>query len=123
MTISKSVRIAFATMAFALVAVASGHAWGYSHENKITFSRPVALPGVVLPAGSYTFDVASPTALDVVVVRNSKTGAVLYMGFTNTVSRPRNLSMNTPVTFGEATADQPRPIAVWYEIDGPLGHQ
>ena len=123
MTNRKSVRIGLAAMALALLVTASGHAWGFTHENRLTFSRPVALPGVVLPAGSYTFDVASPTALDVVVVRNSKTGAVLYMGFTNTVSRPRNLSMNTPVTFGEATADQPRPIAAWYEIDGPLGHQ
>ena len=123
MTNWKSVRIGLAAAAFALLVTASGHAWGFTHENRLTFSRPVALPGVVLPAGSYVFDVASPTALDVVVVRNPKTGAVLYMGFTNTVSRPRNLSMNTPVTFGEATAGQPRPIAAWYEIGGPLGHQ
>ena len=123
MTISKSVRIAVATMAFALVAVASGHAWGYSHENKITFSRPVALPGVVLPAGSYSFDVASPTALDVVVVRSADSRKVFYMGFTNDVTRPRNMSPNAPITFGEASANEARPIAVWYPIGDSLGHQ
>lgn len=123
MTKSKSLKIAVATLALALVAAASGHAWGFSHENRLTFSRPVALPGVVLPAGQYTFNVASPTALDVVVVRETKTSKVLYMGFTNTVDRPRTLSTNTPVTFGEAPANEPRPIATWYEIGGRMGHQ
>jgi len=87
------------------------------------FSRPVALPGVVLPAGEYLFDVASPTALDVVVVRSPKSGKMFYMGFTNTVERPRGQSTNTPITFGEAPANEARPIAAWYEIGGRMGHQ
>jgi len=123
MTNRKSVRIGLAAAALALLVAASGHAWGIPHENTLTFSRPVALPGVVLPAGSYTFDVASPTALDVVVVRNPKTGHVLYMGFTTTVTRPRNMSKETPIVFGEAAANEARPIATWYEIGQPIGHQ
>ena len=83
----------------------------------------MSLPGVVLPAGSYSFDVASPTAIDVVVVRETKTAKVLYMGFTRTVERPRNMSSNAPITFAEAPANQPRPIATWYEIGKPTGHQ
>jgi len=123
MTNSKSLKIALATGALALLVAASGHAWGFSHENRLTFSRPVALPGVVLPAGEYSFDVASPTALDVVVVRNQRSGKVLYMGFTNTVQRPRNMSANAPIAFGEAPANEPRPISTWYEIGNSTGHQ
>jgi hypothetical protein len=123
MTNRKSVRIALAAAALALLVAASGHAWGIPHENQLTFSRPVALPGVVLPAGSYSFDVASPTALDVVVVRNPQTGKVFYMGFTTTVERPRNMSKDTPIVFGEANANEARPIATWYEIGQPIGHQ
>lgn len=123
MTNSKSLRIAVATAVLALMVTASGHAWGYGHENRLTFSRPVALPGVVLPAGEYWFDVASPTALDVVVVRSPKSGKVFYMGFTNTIERPRNQSSSTPIAFGEAPANEPRPIAAWYEIGGTMGHQ
>ena len=119
----KSVRIAVACAALALIVTASAHAWGFSHENRLTFSRPVALPGIVLPAGSYTFDVASPTALDVVVVRSTGSGKVLYMGFTNTVTRPRNMSSNAPIVFGEAPASEARPISTWYEIGGKTGHQ
>jgi hypothetical protein len=123
MTNSKLLKIAVATAVLALTVAASGHAWGYGHENRISFSRPVTLPGVVLPAGEYSFDVASPTALDVVVVRSHKTGQVFYMGFTNTVERPRSQSSSTPIAFGEAPANQPRPIAAWYEIGGTMGHQ
>ena len=119
----KSVRIAVACAALALIVAASAHAWGLNHENKLTFSRPVALPGIVLPAGSYTFDVASPSALDVVVVRSTGSGKVLYMGFTNTVTRPRNMSANAPIVFGEAPANEARPISTWYEIGSHTGHQ
>ena len=122
MTKSKSVRIAFATVALALVAVAA-HAWGFSHENKLKFTRPVALPGIVLPAGTYSFDVASPTALDVVVVRSGDRGKVFYMGFTRTVSRPKHMSAQTPIALGEAAANEPPPIAAWYEIGDTTGHE
>jgi hypothetical protein len=120
----KTLNIALATVALALTAAASSHAaWGYTHENRLRFSQPVALPGVVLPAGEYSFDVASPTALDVVVVRDPKTARVFYMGFTRTVLRPRNMSANAPITFGEAPANAPRPISTWYEIGDTTGHQ
>ena len=122
MTKSKSVRIVFATVALALVAAAA-HAWGFNHENKLKFSRPVALPGIVLPAGTYSFDVASPTALDVVVVRNASRDRVYYMGFTRTVSRPNHMSPQTPVAFGEASANEAPPIAAWYEIGEATGHE
>jgi len=122
MTKSKSVRIAFATVALALVAAAA-HALGFNHENKLKFSRPVALPGIVLPAGTYSFDVASPTALDVVVVRNASRDKVYYMGFTRTVSRPKHMSAQAPVAFGEASANEAPPIAAWYEIGETTGHE
>jgi hypothetical protein len=122
MTNSKSIGIALGTVALALVMAASGQA-GFGHQNTLTFNRPVALPGVVLAAGSYSFDVASPTALDVVVVRNSKSGKALYMGFATTITRPRGMATNAPIAFGEAPANEARPIAAWYEIGSTTGHQ
>ena len=124
MTKRKTLKIALVTVALALMAAASSHAaWGYNHENRLRFSQPVALPGLVLPAGEYSFNVASPTALDVVVVRDPKTSRVFYMGFTRTVSRPRTMSTNASITFGEAPANAPRPISTWYEIGDTTGHQ
>jgi hypothetical protein len=124
MTRRKSLMITGAAVAFALMVAASSNAgWGYGHENRLRFSRPVALPGVVLPAGEYSFNVASDTALDVVVVRSPTTGKVFYMGFTNTVIRPRHIPAAMPITFGEAPANAPKPISTWYEIGDTLGHQ
>jgi len=123
MTIWDKVRIGLLTAALGLVVAASGHAY-VGHENQLTFARPVALPGVVLPAGTYSFElVDSRASLDLVVVRNRTQTKVFYMGFTNPVRRPEGMSTSTPVTFAEAPANQPRPIAVWYEIGDSLGHQ
>jgi len=122
MTRRMAIRMGLAAVALTCVAAAA-QALGFSHENKLKFNRPVALPGVVLPAGTYSFDVASPTALDVVVVRSANRDKLYYMGFTRTVSRPRHMSSQTPVAFGEAAANEAPPIATWYEIGDSIGHE
>ena len=45
------------------------------------------------------------------------------MGFTQTVSRPRTMSKDAPIAFGEASANEARPISTWYEIGNSTGHQ
>ena len=122
MTRRMALRMALAAVALTCV-TAAAQAWGFSHENTLKFTRPVALPGVVLPAGTYSFDVASPTALDVVVVRGADRGKVFYMGFTRTISRPRKMSSAIPVVFGEASANEAPPIAAWYEVGDTTGHE
>jgi hypothetical protein len=119
----KAIRIACGTVAVGLLVAASGHAFGVAHENNLTFSRPVALPGVVLPAGSYSFDLVSQSSLDVVIVRDKARTKTFYMGFTNLVQRPAGMSKTAPITFGEASANEPPPIAAWYEIGDSLGHE
>ena len=123
MKYSKSVRIALGAAALAVLVAGSSDAY-VNHENQLTFSRPVALPGVVLPAGSYSFDlVDSKSSLDVVIVRNRARTKVFYMGFTNLVQRPKGMSEDVPVTFAEARASEARPIATWYEVGNSIGHQ
>src|SRR5258705_4101146 len=101
MTSWKSVRIGVAAAAIAIMVTGSVMALGVNHENRLTFNRPVALPGVVLPAGTYSVDVADTSmALDVVVVRNTARTKRFYMGFTNQVRRPAGMSPNTQVTVG-----------------------
>jgi hypothetical protein len=123
MKYSKSVRIALGAAALAVLVAGSSDAF-VNHENQVTFSKPVALPGVVLPAGAYSFDlVDSKSSLDVVIVRNSARTKVFYMGFTNLVRRPNGMPEDLPVTFAEARANDARPIATWYEIGRSIGHQ
>jgi hypothetical protein len=120
----KTMRIACVTVAVGVLVAASSHAYGVGHKNHLTFNRPVALPGVVLPAGTYTFDLAdSNSALDIVIVRDAVRSKVMYLGFANTVERPRAMPTNTALTFHEAPANEPPPIAAWYEIGDSLGHE
>ena len=117
----RSVRIGCAAIALALMVAGSGMAGGVLHENKLTFSRPVALPGIVLPPGKYSFDVMN-SALDVVVVRDADRTKTFYMGFTIPLSRPKGMSPNAMVTLGEAPANEAQPITAWYEMGTTTGH-
>jgi hypothetical protein len=119
-SIRKSVCIGSAAVALAFMLTGSVGAFS-NHENKLTFNRAVALPhGIVLPAGTYSFDVASDIALDVVVVRNAR--KVLYMGFADRVSRPAGMSSDTSIVLGEASSNQAPPITTWYEVGSRDGH-
>ena len=60
--------IAFAAIAMGLATVASTHAdVETSRTQYLTFTRPVALPGVTLKSGTYIFELADPDAAPDVV--------------------------------------------------------
>ena len=123
MTKSNSVRISLTAAAVVLVCAATTRAY-MGHENKLTFSQPVSLPGITLPAGSYSFDIAdSSSNLDIVVVKNAARTKTYFQGFTQTVSRPKGLPANAVVTFGERAANAPMPIDTWYPVGQTIGHQ
>ena len=112
-------------VAILVLATTSGHAITLSpstHINYLTFSQPVPLPGVTLPAGTYHFELGLAGTHPYVVGVTNKRGQPFYMGFTLEVPRPRGMSNSRLVDFGEAVAGAPAPIAVWYPIDSPSGH-
>ena len=121
----KRVLTAFGAVILGLLVVASSEAWGTgSKTSRLTFSGPFALPGVSLPAGVYTFELADPsTNLDIVRVVSRDRAKVYYMGFTEAVRRPANLSADRMLVFGEAPAGSPPPIAAWYPQNESIGHQ
>jgi hypothetical protein len=90
--------------------------------NYLTFSGPVALPGVTLSAGTYVFERAVATNPDVVVVRNAERSQVLYLGSTMRASRPSGMRRDLSITFGEAARGTPPPIAAWFPLGEPTGH-
>ena len=116
-------RLSFLTALVALFALAGGvssiHA--LTTENRLTyltFSEPVALPGVTLEPGQYSFELAVPTtAANVVSVRNK----AYFMGFAQRIDRPRGMGDKGAVSFGEAPHGQARPIVAWYPPDSDNG--
>ena len=93
-----------------------------THLNKLTFNQPVKLPGVVLPAGTYDFELGPPGTHQDIVRVSSRTGRPYYLGFTRPVPRPRDLPKNRIVEFGEEIPGVPLPIAVWYPLNSSSGH-
>jgi hypothetical protein len=91
--------------------------------TRITFSGPVALPGMTLGAGTYVFELADPdTGRRVVLVRN-KERRVFYVGMTNRVERPAGLRAHQPVLLGESPRGVPPPIKSWYPEGDNVGHE
>jgi hypothetical protein len=124
MMIHRWIVAAATTVAVFTAMAVSGNAWpGASEPNNLTFSRPVALPGVVLPAGTYVFERASWNSPDIVRVLSVDRRQVYFMAFTLEVRRPEGLANDHVVTFGEAKAGTPLSIAVWYPIDSMTGRQ
>ena len=107
-----------------VVMAASANAAIFSRVNHLTFSGSVALPGVVLPSGTYTFEAAPPSGgLDVVRVSSRDGRRIFYMGFTQAVMRPAGLGQNDLVTFGESASGQAPPIETWFPVGSPTGHR
>ena len=114
-----------AILGLAMTVSASGLVnWDSSHSNHLTFSGPVGLPGVTLPAGTYVFELPSPiTSPNLVRVMNKDRSMVYLTSFTLQIARPVGLPHDRLVSFGEAPKDVVPPITVWYPIGESIGHQ
>jgi hypothetical protein len=119
----KMLVMACAVLVMGLVAVPTSQARDASTKvNYLTFSGPVALPGVVLPAGAYVFEI--PDAhLDIVRITTRDRSRVLFTGFTNMVSRPAGLPRNSVVTFGEVPSGRVQPISAWFPLGDLTGRE
>ena len=112
-----------AILGAALMMTPSVNAVAFNDLTRITFSGPVALPGVTLGAGTYEFEFANAdTGRNVVLVRN-KNRRVCYLGLTNRVERPAGLRTNQLVLLGESPRGVPPPIKSWYPDGGSAGRE
>jgi len=90
----------------------------------ITFTRPVALPGVALGSGTYIFELADPLgAWNIVRVSSHDRRHVYLAAFTRIVDRPSEMSPDQPISFGEAPGNAAQPITVWWPIGEATGRQ
>ena len=118
----KSVLTACGAAILGLVMTASGKAGGNPNRTTLlTFSGPVALPGVVLAGGTYAFERADGHA-DIVRVLSRNRSTVYLMAYTRQVERPEGLPAGRPVTFAETSSGAPR-IKAWFPLDSSTGHE
>lgn len=116
--------IAGVAAAAAVLTATSSHAgMPLTKANNLTFLQAVALPGVTLPAGTYTFE-ADPggTSTNIVKVTTQNGRKLFYLGFTIPISRTAEAPDHV-LSFGEAAAGEPAPIVAWYPVGSDRGHE
>lgn len=124
MTNRKWLHVAFGVVLLGLVSTASTGAIGTPNRTtNFTFSGAVQIPGAVLPAGTYTFELATSNNLDLVRVMSKDRKKVYLMAFTILVERAEKRNLDTKLVLGETPAGTPPPIKVWYPQDERTGRQ
>jgi hypothetical protein len=118
------IRVACLLVLLGVLAASAATLAAESNRTYFTFSAPVRIPGITLPAGTYVFDRPSPM-LDPTLVRvMDRTTSKLYLiAFTRMVHRRADGNLNPTITLGEAAKDAPRPISIWFPQGHALGHQ
>jgi hypothetical protein len=112
-------RIVHTLCGVALLAVLATSSTGAFTDSRrttyFTFSGSVQLPGVVLPAGTYIFEVANHESQgDIVRVLSRDRRKVHLMKFTRFVYRPLTGNLKATISLGESPAGTPPPVTAWY---------
>jgi hypothetical protein len=123
MTVNRNVALVLGIVAIITVfAGAMASATSLTKATYLTFSGPVALPGVTLSAGEYLFELADPySTRKVVRVTNRLRSRVYLTAITRPVPRPGGLRDGL-VTLGEARPGSPRPITAWFPENESVGY-
>jgi hypothetical protein len=108
-------------MSFAIAAIAAfctllpGNAHAQSPDRKtvVTFSQPVEVPNLVLPAGTYVFKRFNSATPNVVQILNADESRVFTTLITASDYRER-ASDETVITFEERSNDSPKAIKDWF---------
>ena len=93
------------------------------YQTYFTFSGPVTLPGVTLPAGKYLFRLADPTTgrkvINVLTGDGKKSLAML-----TTIPNRMNKAPNDPeVRFMEVSGNTPPPVKTWWYPGNSTGYE
>jgi hypothetical protein len=111
-------------LGFSMATSAAVNARALGSRNVLTFSGPVALPGVTLGAGTYAFEVLdSESGGGVVRVLDESRTRIYLTAITLPVSRPAGMPKDAWVSFGEAPRGSATPIRAWFPDRGMLGHE
>ena len=98
-------------------------AQNFNRTTKLTFSAPVELPSMTLPAGTYTFRLSDSTSDRHVVQVFDADGEKLVTTLLAMPARRGETSEVTVVTFRETAANVPAPIRYWYYPNDQMGQE
>lgn len=111
----RGVRIVFCALALGAAFLVSGaRADEYTKETFLTFSGPVQLPGVTLPAGTYMFKLADPDSGRRTLQVRDKEGTKIFAMLLTIPDERMEASDKPVVMFTERPAGQAQAIKAWF---------
>jgi hypothetical protein len=123
MKINKLYIVVGLIFAFGLFFALAAHADERNQETLISFSAPVQIPGQVLPAGTYRFQLAEPgDDLQMVRIYNSD-GTVLYATLQTVSTQRTRLAEDVVVTLAAPKSGGPDYLVKWFYRGNTDGHE
>ena len=110
-------------IAFALFFELAAHADTWNEQTKVTFSGPVQIADQVLPAGTYTFQLADPDGNQNIVQIFNADRTVLYTTVETVPISANNYNGQTVVTLAEPASGQTAVVLNWFYPDNSTGHE
>jgi len=108
-------------VAFALFVELAAHADEADQATEITFSQPIQVPGQILPAGTYLFQLANTDDLKVVQIF-SPDRMHLYATL-QTIPTESQVPDDSTVTIAEQGAGKPDVLLKWFYPGDEMGHE
>ena len=118
-------RLASASVLVVLVSALASGANAFTHDKRtyFTFSQPVALPGMTLPAGTYMFRLANPdTGRKVIQVANKEGTESFAMLHTIPAQRP-DAPKDSEIRFRETAAGAPPAVGTYWYMGERIGYE
>jgi hypothetical protein len=86
----------------------------WNKKTRVTFTQPVQVPGVALPAGTYVFKLADSHDRNIVQITNER-GDEVYATILAIAEHRHRPTDHTVITFDEeAVACVPTPVKSWF---------
>ena len=121
MRISKFALAAAVVLTAILFAEVAAHADETNRATKLTFSKPIAIPGRVLSAGSYLFKV-DPDDSNIVRIYNAD--GTCYYATLQTIPTDRiRPAGNTVLALAKQPGGQPDALVKWFYPGNTTGHE
>jgi hypothetical protein len=95
----------------------------FDKRTVFTFNRPIALPGVTLPAGDYLFRLVDTTTSRKVIQVLSGDGRTPYAMLNSIPETRRDASGNPEVRFMETAKGHPNAVKTWWYPNETTGYE
>jgi hypothetical protein len=98
-------------------------AYTFDHRTLFTFNQPIALPGMTLPAGTYTFRVADPMTSGKVVQILNGSGTQSFAMLLSIPAYRADAAKESEISFMETASGMPAAVKIWWQEGSTQGYE